>query len=210
MIVGIEIDRGLVVDSLVGAGHRVDGVDPLAISRCRERHSTSGAKSDAGDATLLADLVRTAAHNHRPIAGDSEQVSAIRVLARAQQCRVWSRQRQVSGLRSARRDDCPGALSVLGADLAGADGLAILELAPTPELGRGLSRATIAAALTELAVGATGSASGPDPAGPAQPTASGAEPGGGRPRRRERGPRPRARGVQRSDRRARGRPCRAF
>ena len=55
-----------------GAGYRVYGVNPLAVSRYRERHTTSGAKSDAADAKLLADLVRTDRHNHRPLAGDSD------------------------------------------------------------------------------------------------------------------------------------------
>jgi Transposase/Transposase IS116/IS110/IS902 family len=147
VIVGIEIDRGLLVESLVGAGYLVYAINPLAASRYRERHVTSGAKSDAGDAKLLADLVRTDAHNHRPIAGDSEEASAIRVLARAHQGLVWSRQRQASALRSALRDYFPAALSAFGTDLAGPDALAILALAPTPEVARGLSRSKIASAL---------------------------------------------------------------
>ena len=53
---------------------------PWSSSRYRDRHSTSGAKSDAGDAKVLADLVRTDAHNHRPLAGDSDQASAIPAL----------------------------------------------------------------------------------------------------------------------------------
>jgi hypothetical protein len=147
VVVGIEIDRGLVVDSLVGAGYRVYGVNPLAVSRYRDRHTTSGAKSDAGDAKVLADLVRTDAHNHRPLAGDSDEASAIRVLARAHQALVWMRQRQVGGLRSALRDYFPGALSAFGTDLASADALAILGIAATPQVARSLSRARIAAAL---------------------------------------------------------------
>jgi hypothetical protein len=47
----------------------------MSTSRYRERHSTSGAKSDPGDAFVLAELARTDAHNHRPIAGDSELVT---------------------------------------------------------------------------------------------------------------------------------------
>jgi transposase len=147
VIVGIEIDRGLVVASLVGAGYRVYAVNPLAASRYRDRHTTSGAKSDAADAKLLADLVRTDAHNHRPLAGDSDEASAIRVLARAHQSLIWMRQRQVNGLRSALRDYFPAALSAFGTDLASSDALAILEIAPTPAAGRGLSRAKIASAL---------------------------------------------------------------
>lgn len=147
VIVGIEVDRGLLVDSLVGAGYRVYAVNPLAASRYRDRHATSGAKSDAGDAKLLADLVRTDAHNHRPLAGDSQQAGAIRALARAHQGLCWMRQRQANGLRSALRDYFPGALAAFGADLAGTDALAILAIGPTPESARALSRAKIAAAL---------------------------------------------------------------
>ncbi len=56
-------------------------VNPMSTSRYRERHSTSGAKSDAGDAFVLVELARTDAHNHRPIAGDSELAEAVKVLA---------------------------------------------------------------------------------------------------------------------------------
>src|SRR5437899_7586996 len=78
VIVGIELDQGLLVRSLAGAGYQVYAINPLAASRYRERHTTSGAKSDAGDARLLADLDR---HNHRPLAGDSDEAGAIKVLA---------------------------------------------------------------------------------------------------------------------------------
>ncbi len=145
--VGLEVDRGLLVDSLAGAGYAVYGVNPLAASRYRDRHATSGAKSDAGDAKLLADLVRTDAHNHRPLAGDGDQASAIRVLARAHQGLVWARQRQVNALRSALRGYFPAALAAFGTDLASSDALAVLAIAPTPQAGRALSRAKIAAAL---------------------------------------------------------------
>jgi len=147
VIIGIEIDRGLLVDSLVGAGYCVYGVNPMAASRYRDRHTTSGAKSDAGDAKLLADLVRTDRQNHRPVAGDTAEAGAIRVLARAHQALIWARQRQVNALRSALRDYFPAALEAFGTDLAASDALAILAIAPTPERGRRLSRATIAAAL---------------------------------------------------------------
>jgi transposase len=147
VIVGIEIDSGLLVSSLVGAGYAVYAINPLAASRYRDRHATSGAKSDAGDAKLLADLVRTDRHNHRPVAGDSDEAGAIQALARAHQALIWTRQRQVNALRSGLRDYYPGALSVFGTDLDSPDALAVLAIAPTPALGRALSRAKIAAAL---------------------------------------------------------------
>jgi hypothetical protein len=147
VVVAIEIDRGLVVDSLLGAGYQVYGLNPLSVSRYRQRHTSSGAKSDQADAKLLADLVRTDRHNHRPVAGDSAEVGAIRVLARAHQGLVWTRRRQLSGLRSALGDYFPAALSAFGEELGAADALAVLALAPTPERARGLSRARITAAL---------------------------------------------------------------
>ena len=71
VLVGIETDRGLLVGALVAAGYQVYAVNPLQVSRYRERHGTSRAKSDRGDAQVLADLVRTDRHHHRQVAGDS-------------------------------------------------------------------------------------------------------------------------------------------
>jgi len=147
VIVGIEIDRGLLVGSLVEAGYEVFAINPLAVARYRDRHATSGAKSDAGDAKVLADLVRTDRHNHRPVAGDSDLVEGVKLLARAHQSAIWNRQRQVNALRSSLREYYLAALVAFGTDLGNSDALAILALAPTPELGRGLSRSKIAAAL---------------------------------------------------------------
>lgn len=147
VVVGIETDRGLLVQALLAAGYQVYAVNPLAVSRYRDRHTTSRAKSDAGDAKLLADLVRTDRHNHRPIAGDSELAGAVQVLARTHQNLVWSRQRQVNQLRNTLREFYPGALEAFGTDLAGVDAVAILEQAPTPSQGRSISQAKIISAL---------------------------------------------------------------
>lgn len=91
--VGIETDRGLWVEALTGAGYQVYAVNPLAVARYRDRHAVSGAKSDAADAKLLADLVRTDRHNHRLIAGDTPDAEAVKVLARAHQNLIWTRNR---------------------------------------------------------------------------------------------------------------------
>jgi Transposase/Transposase IS116/IS110/IS902 family len=147
VVVGIELDRGLLVGALVAVGYEVYAVNPLAAARYRERHGVSGAKSDRGDAKVLADLVRTDRHNHRRIAGDSELVEAIKVLARGHQSAIWNRQRQLNSLRSAMREFYPAALAAFGTDLASPDAIAVLDLAPTPELGRQLSRSKISAAL---------------------------------------------------------------
>ncbi|MBA3267209.1 MAG: transposase [Acidimicrobiia bacterium] len=57
---------------LVATGYHVITVNPMSTSRYRERHSTSGAKSDPRASKVLPELARTDAHNHRPIAGDSD------------------------------------------------------------------------------------------------------------------------------------------
>ena len=132
VVVGIETDRGLLVSALIGAGFEVYAINPMAASRYRDRHHVSGAKSDPGDARMLADLVRTDRHNHRRVAGDSELAEAIKVLARAHQNAIWARQRQANALRSALREYYPAALEAFGTELTSTDALAVLGVAPTP------------------------------------------------------------------------------
>jgi len=146
VVIGTETDRGLFIGALVAAGYTVIAVNPMSTSRYRERHSSSGAKSDPGDARVLAEMVRTDRHNHRPVAGDSELAQAVKVLARAHQNLVWTRQRHVNQLRSTLREFYPAALEAFE-DLDSGDALAVLAVAPTPTLGRTLSQSKIAAAL---------------------------------------------------------------
>ena len=146
VIVGIETDRGPWVQALLAAGYEVFAVNPLSVARYRERHQTSGAKSDPGDAQVLADLVRTDRHRHRPIAGDTELAEAVKVLARAHQSMCWMRGQQSNQLRSTLREFYPAALVAFD-ELTHSDALAVLALAPSPPRGRSLSRSKIAAAL---------------------------------------------------------------
>ena len=87
--IGIETDRGPWVAALIAAGYRVYAINPLQVARHRERHSVSGAKSDAADAHTLADMVRTDAHQLRTVAGDSEQAEAIKVVTRAHKTLIF-------------------------------------------------------------------------------------------------------------------------
>jgi transposase len=138
VVVGIETDRGLWVHALAATGYEVYAINPLAVARYRGRHNVAGAKSDAGDAKVLADLVRTDRHNHRPIAGDSPDAEAIKVLARGHQNLIWARTRHTNQLRSALREYYPAALEAFD-DLADRDALAVLGRAPTPDTGAALS-----------------------------------------------------------------------
>jgi hypothetical protein len=150
VVVGIEKDHGLWVGALVAAGYQVYAINPMAVARYRDRHRVSGAKSDAADAKLLADLVRTDRHNHRPLEGDSAQAEAIKVLARAHQNLIWTRARQVGTLRAGLLEYYPVALQAfpnLGDRDRDRDALAVLGRAPTPGQGARLSVSKIAAAL---------------------------------------------------------------
>jgi hypothetical protein len=146
VLVGIETDRGPWVAALVAAGYRVFAVNPRQVARYRERHATSGAKSDAGDAHALADMVRTDAHQLRPIAGDSPLVEGIKVVARAHQTMIWERHRHMLRLRSSLREYFPAALEAFD-DLTAADTLDLLGAAPDPQRAARLSRSRIAGAL---------------------------------------------------------------
>src|SRR4051795_5973708 len=103
-------------------------------------------QSDAGDAHTLADLVRTDAHQLRPIAGDSPLVEGIKVIARAHQNLIWDRHRQMLRLRGSLREFFPAALAAWP-DLTAPDAVELLAAAPDPERAARLSRSKIAAAL---------------------------------------------------------------
>ncbi|EEP70605.1 transposase [Micromonospora sp. ATCC 39149] len=144
--IGIETDRGTWVQALVAAGYQVYAINPMSVARYRERHSTSGAKSDAGDAHVLAEIVRLDHAHHRQVAGDSSLAEAVKLVARAHQSLVWDRTRQVLRLRSALREFYPAALEAFD-DLAAGEALELLDRAPDPERGARLPRVTIVAAL---------------------------------------------------------------
>ena len=146
VVVGIETDRGLWVQSLVEAGYAVYAINPRAASRYRDRHSVSGAKSDPGDAKLLAELVRTDRHNHRQVAGDSDLAEGVKVLARAHQNLIWDRTRATNRLRCSLREYFPAALATF-ADLADRDTLAVLAKAPTPAEAKALPLGKVRSAL---------------------------------------------------------------
>jgi transposase len=147
VVVGIETDRGLLVGALLAAGYEVVAVNPMSVDRYRDRHRTSGAKSDAADARVLADLVRTDRQRHRAVAGDSELAETIKLLARTHQSFVWERRRYANRLRSTLREFYPQALEAFATKLSSPDAVAVLTVAPTPALGQRLSRSKLAAVL---------------------------------------------------------------
>ena len=149
--VAIETGRGLLVACLHATGRAVYAINPLAAARYRERHTVSRRKSDAGDAIVLANILRTDAYAHRPIPANTELGQAITVLARAQQDAVWNRQQVANQLRSHLREYYPAALLAFqhqaNGGLTRADARAILAIAPTPSHAAKLTRGQLRAAL---------------------------------------------------------------
>jgi hypothetical protein len=146
VVIGIETDRGPWVAALVAAGYLVYPVNPLQASRYRQRHGVSGAKSDAGDAHVLADMVRTDSHQLRPADGDSPEAEGIKALARMHKTMIWDRTRTTQRLRHQLREYFPAALEAF-ADLDAPDALELLGTAPDPARAARLTRAQVSAAL---------------------------------------------------------------
>jgi transposase len=144
--VAMETANGLLAASLLDAGYSLFAINPLAVSRYRDRYSPSRAKSDAADAYVLANILRTDPAAHRPVPADSEQAKAIRVLARAQQDAVWERQQAQAKLRSLLREYYPAFLAAFP-DLADRDARAALAIAPSPAAAARLRRPSLRAAL---------------------------------------------------------------
>ncbi|MFF5265475.1 IS110 family transposase [Actinomadura viridis] len=149
--VAIETPRGLLVACLRATGRVIYAINPLAAARYRDRSSVARAKSDAADARVLANILRTDMAAHRPLPADSELAQAVAVLARAHQDAVWDRTQMVNRLRSHLREYYPAALSAfhgsgtLGLDSAHAR--TVLSTAPDAETAARLTRSRLRALL---------------------------------------------------------------
>lgn len=140
--VAIETDKNLLVVALQAAGVRVYAINPRSVARYRERHRQAGGKSDAADALVLANILRTDRHLHRTLPTISEQALAVRALARQHQEAIWARQLTVNRLRSVLLEFYPAALEAFP-NLTHKAALTILKAAPTPGEGQKLTRSRI-------------------------------------------------------------------
>ena len=143
---GIETDRGPWVTELIAAGYVVFAVNPLQASRYRQRYGVSGAKSDSGDAHLLADVVRTDAHQLRPAAGGSPAAEGVKVLARTHKTLIWERTAVTQRLRAQLLEYFPAAVAAFE-ELDAPDALELLGKAPDPARAAKLTRAQVSAVL---------------------------------------------------------------
>ncbi len=148
--VAIETSRGLLVTVLRTGKRQVFAINPMAAARYRDRHSVSRKKSDPGDALVLANVLRTDMHAHRPLSQDSDLARAVAVLARAQQDATWNRQQIANQLRSLLREYYPAALAAVESwknGLCRPEAHELLKLAPTPAKAARLTRTQLQAAL---------------------------------------------------------------
>ena len=135
--VAIERPSGLVVETLVAAGHPVVPIHPNVVKACRPRYRAAGAKSDPGDAYMLADILRTDGHRVRPLAPVSDELRALRALVRGRDDLVAARVAMANQLRGLLESFWPGAATIF-ADVDSPIALAFLARFPTPESARRL------------------------------------------------------------------------
>ena len=198
--VAVETDKNLLVVALQGAGFEVFAINPRAVARYRERVGQAGAKSDARDAAILADILRTDRHLHRVLPHPSEQARAVKALARQHQEAIWALHQTLSRLRSLLLEFYPAAVTTFP-QLKHHTALAVLAAAPTPAQGRQLTRRQVVAILHRVGRRNDRWAGRPDHRRAARPGAGPTAAGRGRPGRLRRRP---GRGRPNHDRRHRG------
>jgi transposase len=144
MQVAIERPNGRLVDLLLEAGHPVVPVKPNAIKAWREGEVLSGAKSDAGDAAVIAEYLRLRQHKLTVAVPYSGQTSALRTVVRTRGDLVQTRVATANQLTALLEDCWPGA-AVIFADIQSPIALAFLARYPTAESARRLGEKRIAA-----------------------------------------------------------------
>lgn len=140
--IAIERPSGLIVDALVEAGHHVFPIHPNAVKASRPRYRSHGAKSDASDAYLLADLLRTDGHRWRELSPQSDSIRALRSLVRCRDDLVGTRVALGNQLRSTLEACWPGAACIF-ADITSPIGLAFLQRYPSATSAARLNKAAL-------------------------------------------------------------------
>ena len=148
MPVAIERPNGRLVDLLLEAGHPVVPVSPNAIKAWRDGEVLSGAKSDAGDAAVIAEYLRLRAHKLKAAAPYSDQTLALRTVVRTRGDMVEMRVAATSQLSALLDAHWPGARAIF-ADVGSAISLAFLARYPTPASASCLGEKRMAAFLAK-------------------------------------------------------------
>ena len=147
MPIGIERPNGQLAGLLLEAGHPVVPVSPNAIKTWREGEVLSGAKSDAGDAAVIAGYLRLRQHRLRVAAPYSDQTKALRTVVHIRDDLVEMRVASINQLSALLEAHWPGAKAIF-ADVESPVSLAFLTRYPTPDAARHLGEKRIAAFCT--------------------------------------------------------------
>jgi transposase len=148
--IAIERPSGLVVDALVEAGHPVIPIHPNVVKACRPRYRAAGGKSDPGDATMLADILRTDGHRFRPLTPLSDDIRALRALVRGRDDLVAQRVALANQLRGLLEGFWPGAAAIFAA-IDSPIALAFVARYPTPDSASRLGSKRLAGFLAQNA-----------------------------------------------------------
>jgi transposase len=146
--VAIERPSGRLVDLLLEAGHPVVPVSPNAIKTWREGEVLSGAKSDAGDAAVIAEYLRLRYHRLAPAAPYSDETRALRTAVRTRDDLVQMRVAATNQLAALLDAHWPGARAIF-ADVESPVSLEFLTRYPTPAAARHLGEKRMAAFLVK-------------------------------------------------------------
>jgi transposase len=146
--IAIERPTGLLVDSLVEMGHSVIPIHPNVVKACRPRYRAVGAKSDLGDAYLLADVLRTDGHRFKPLTPLCDAVKALRALVRTRDDLVAERVGLANQLRALMDSFWPGAVAMF-ADIDSTIALAFVRRYPTPKSAAVLGEKRLASFLSQ-------------------------------------------------------------
>jgi len=129
--IAVERPSGLLIDTLVDAGHPVVPIHPNVVKASRPRYAAVNRKSDPGDAYLLADLLRTDGHRFHRLRPLSNEVKALRALVRGRDDLVAERVALANQLRALLESYWPGAVAIF-ADIDSPIALAFVKRYPTP------------------------------------------------------------------------------
>jgi transposase len=150
LAIAIERPSGLLVDSLVDAGHPVVPIHPNVVKACRPRYRAAGGKSDLGDSYLLADVLRTDGHRFHPLAPQSDRIKALRAFVRTRDDLVAQRVSLANQLRALLESFWPGAVAIF-ADIDSPIALAFVQRYPTPTSAAHLGEKRLASFLAQHA-----------------------------------------------------------
>lgn len=150
-VTGVAIERpdGPLVEAMLDAGLRVVVITPRQVKALRSRYGAAGAKSDAADALLLADVLRTDRHRLQPLVPDSDATIVLRALSRTRKDLQKARVALCNQLTAQLERCFPGAVGLF-ADLHSATAIAFLRRYPTSQAAAELTQATLTAFLRRI------------------------------------------------------------